>query len=179
MHSDEWQTGKRFFLTYVANIQKPLTVVEIGSIIGCLRTNRTSNIIDYIGVNSTLDAESDIVLHPDHPYYYQLWNDTVDVVVSSSYFENSRSVGLSFMEAMRILKPDGILFCNIPADQFIPNNNEQYPTTPQLLEQWANVSNIPVKLLESKILPNNKGYFAIFIKNKAYDYCYRMRIFDN
>lgn len=179
MHSHAWYVGQRFFQTYVANIRKPLTVVEIGSVDGSLRDHRTPNIVDYIGINSTAGPGVDIVQYRGYPYYYPLFDLTVDVVVSSSYFEYSEMVWMSYMEAMRILKPDGLLFCNIAKTQTIPVvDNQLLPATALGLEQWANLNSRPSLLLESKISADG-NCFAVFVKDKTYDYCHRLRMFED
>ena len=49
------------------------------------------------------------------PYVFPLEDENCDVVLSSSCFEHSEFFWLTFLEALRILKPHGLLYINAPS----------------------------------------------------------------
>lgn len=160
------ELGSVFFKKYVANIRKSLIAVEVGvDDNSSLRHLQTPNIIDYIGISSTLKRQGDIVMYEGHPYYYPLFDTTIDLVVTASYFNNADMVQQAFMEALRILKPDGLIFCNLRSDCAVS------------LEKLANECGACPMLLESGRY-NNGDYFAVFVKDKNYEYCHPLRMFS-
>lgn len=160
------ELGRMFFKKYVANIKKSLIAVEIGiDDNSSLRHLQTPNIIDYIGISSTLKRQGDIVLYEGHPYYYPLFDTTIDLVVTATYFNNADIVQQAFMEALRILKPDGLIFCNLRTDIAAD------------LEKLANERGASPILLEYGRY-NNGDYFAVFVKEKNYEYCHPLRMFS-
>lgn len=73
----------------------------------------------------TVDLEAgngvDIVL--DDPYRYPLDDESVDVLLSGQMLEHCEFFWLTFVEMMRVLKPDGLLFLIAPSAGHI----HQYP----------------------------------------------------
>jgi len=83
----------------------PKTVVEIGAqnVNGELR-EKIPNTFQYLGVDFVKAPGVDVVL--EDPYKLPFDDESHDVVISSSCFEHSEFFWMTFMECIRILKPD-------------------------------------------------------------------------
>ena len=114
MHDTAMQYGAAFFNTYLKNTED-LTIVDIGSqdVNGSLRSVAPTN-NKYIGVDFAEAKGVDVVI--TDPYSLPFEDESVDAVVSSSCFEHSEFFWLLFNEALRILKPNGLLYINAPSD---------------------------------------------------------------
>lgn len=115
MHDTSIKNCQRFISNYVTNDEKKL--VEIGSksyqgqfSFGQLLPEK----IKYIGVDFQSGLNVDFVL--EDPYTIPIDDNSVDYVISSSCFENSEFFWLSFLEIMRILKPGGLFYLNVPSN---------------------------------------------------------------
>lgn len=151
MHDTAMEFGAAFFNTY-AKSETGLTVVEIGSqdVNGSLRAvcppgNR------YIGVDFAAARGVDVVL--DDPYVLPFEDGSIDIVMSSSCFEHSEFFWLLFNETLRILKPNGLLYLNVPSNgafhRYPVDCWRFYPDSGMALERWGRKSGYPVTMLES------------------------------
>lgn len=187
MHQNALNHAKLFFEVYCKN-QNNLKVVEIGSydVNGSLRDVVPKNITTYTGIDFSPGPGVDIVLND--PYQFPFENDTFDVLVTSSCFEHSELFWLTYLECLRILKPDGIMYCNIPSSsmcyhQFPVDCWRFYPDAPKALEVWAKRNGYNTSVLECYIA--NKSHPAecfdsvsIYLKDKNYENLYQERIVD-
>lgn len=179
MHPTAMSNAKLFFDTYsesFKNITKP-KIVEIGSqdVNGTLR-DLVPSYFDYIGVDYVDGKNVDIVL--SDPYEIPIESDSLDIVISSSVFEHSEMFWLLYLEIMRILKPRGIFYLNVPSNgmfhRFPVDCWRFYPDSGSALESWGMKNDIPNVLLESFISEqmNNAAkwndFVAIFLKDKKY-----------
>lgn len=188
MHSSAWNTGQRFFQTYVANINYSVNLVEIGSssVNGSLRDHRTSNITNYIGLDFAPGNGVDIVLAD--AYKFPLPDASADVVVTSSCFEHAELFWLTFLEALRILKPNGLLYCNAPSAWMAYHRYPQdcwrfWPDAAKALETWAKYNNLNSSVLESYISSpaadqDVADWVAVFLKDKTFENQYPYRMLD-
>ena len=114
MHDSAKLNGQLFFDTYVNNMVKPI-VIELGSqdINGSLREFSNEG-MNYIGIDFFEGKGVDIVLAD--PYQIPLDDQFADVVITSSCFEHSEMFWIVFIEALRILKSNGILYINAPSN---------------------------------------------------------------
>ena len=158
MHHTALEYGKAFFKTY-AN-KKDLTIVEIGSldVNGSIKQYAPVD-SKYIGLDFTEGKSVDIVLKD--AYHYPLPDNYADVVVISSCFEHSQFFWLSFMEALRILKPNGVMYVNAPSNGLYhtcPTNNWRfYPDASKALSAYADSQGMNTAVLESFIGYTNPG----------------------
>lgn len=188
MHESASYIGKQFFETYCSRLGN-ISVVEIGSqnINGSLRDHITPNIVEYVGVDFAAGNGVDVVL--DKPYEYPFESNKFDVLVTTSCFEHSELFWVTFQECLRVLKPTGILYCNVPSQwpyhPFPADCWRFYPDAAKGLESWGRYNNIPVKMLETFIYNADENYVnmfdwaAVFIKDGAYSNLHPNRILNN
>ena len=115
MHISALNSFLDFKNTYLKNQNNEIKIVEIGSqsinenIKKHLNKNHT-----YIGVDIVEGNNVDIVL--EDPYKLPFEKDTIDVVISISTFEHTEFFWLSYLEILRVLKPTGLFFLNLPSN---------------------------------------------------------------
>ena len=106
MHSTAMANGRRFFDTYVAG-SRNAQVLEIGSqdVNGSLR-DVCPETAHYVGADFTSAKGVDVLL--EDPYVLPFEDAAFDFIVCSSCYEHSEFFWLSFIEALRVLKPAGV-----------------------------------------------------------------------
>ncbi len=164
MHKSALSTGALFFQTYLAN-QEGLTIVDIGSqdVNGSLRSVAPPQ-HHYIGVDFASGNGVDVVL--TDPYVYPFDSDSVDCIVSSSCFEHSEFFWLSFLEMVRILRPGGLIYLNVPSNGLFHRYPVDcwrfYPDSGNALARWANANGYDIVPLESFVSNQDSqdGQFA-------------------
>jgi len=183
MHDTALIYGKKFFDTYLKNVEN-LTIVDIGSedVNGSLRSIAPSN-NTYVGVDFAKAKGVDIVI--TDPYSLPFNNETVDVVVSSSCFEHSEFFWLVFNEMLRILKPSGLIYMNVPSNgayhRYPVDCWRFYPDSGVALQNWGNKSGYNCAMLESFIGVKKKDvwndFVAVYVKddNHSSKYCDRIQ----
>jgi SAM-dependent methyltransferase len=185
MHDTAMEYGKDFFNTYLKN-STGLTIVDIGSqdVNGSLRSVVPEN-NTYIGIDFVKAKGVDIVI--TDPYSLPLENESVDVVVSSSCFEHAEFFWLLFNEALRVLKPTGILYINAPSNgavhRFPVDCWRFYPDSGIALQNWGRRSGYNCTLLESftgiKKTDIWNDFVAVFIKDSSNESKYTSRMWGN
>ena len=189
MHPSAMNLGALFFQNYLADAAGK-TVVDIGSrdVNGSLR-QVCPTAANYIGVDFDPGDGVDVVL--DDPYQMPFADASVDVVVCSSVFEHSQLFWLVYLELLRILKPDGVLYLNMPSNGYIHRYPVDcwrfYPDAGSALVAWAQRSGYNPVLFESFIA--NKGgdlesdparawndFVAVFGKDAEYQPRHHQRI---
>ena len=173
MHNTAFKNGKLFFDTYV-NPLGAVKVVEIGAqnVNGSIR-GHCSPAATYVGVDFVAGNGVDLVL--DDPYQLPFDSDSVDFVVSSSCLEHSEFFWLLFNEILRILKPTGVFYLNVPSNgsfhRYPVDCWRFYPDAGQALVNWSHHCGFNTILLESFTTPQENeewnDYVAIFLKNKS------------
>ena len=193
MHNSALNTAKLFFDNYCLTNQDSLLICEIGSQIyrtyECPQTLRdvAPKNSTYVGLDFCEGEGVDVVLN-DH-YKYPFDDNTFDCVVTSSWFEHSEMFWISFLEAIRILKPSGVMYCNAPASNmpyhtFPVDCWRFFPDAGKALEKWGRYNDLSVKLLETYIVKPNyqkqddhiADFVSIFIKDETYEDLYPNRI---
>lgn len=186
MHTTAYLTGKCFFEVYG---YKEARVLEIGSqnVNGALRDHAV-NPDNYVGVDFCDGKGVDIVLEDAYKYPFQ--DNTFDIIVTSSCLEHSELFWLTYLECLRVLKPSGIFYCNVPGNRMGYHRHPVdcwrfMPDAAKALETWAHYNNIPVKVLETfsvEPLQNDKSrcfdWCAVFVKDKQYTSKYTKRMID-
>lgn len=183
MHSTARRHCRLFFETYLKDIERP-TIVEIGSqsVNGSLREVAPPD-ARYVGLDFVDGEEVDVVLA--NPYEFPIEDDFADAVVSSSCLEHSQMFWLSFLEALRILKPDGVLYLNVPSNgpyhRYPTDNWRFYPDAGIALNEWARRSGYNSMLLESFIGWQQgdvwNDFVAVFLKNRHFEGRFADRIY--
>ena len=191
MHHSALANCKWFYDTY---INKPgtgnLKITEIGSqdVNGSLRSIFPAN-HEYKGIDFVAGKGVDIIL--DDPYKLPFADDSFDVVLSSSCFEHSDMFWLLFNEIIRVLKPGGLFYLNIPSNgifhRWPVDSWRFYPDSGHSLVKWARRSGIPAVLLESYISRQGTAgeedgfwndFVGVFLKDERFVKDHPQRILD-
>ena len=184
MHTTAMEYGKAFFNSYVTG-KNNLTIVDIGAldVNGGLRAFAPQN-SNYIGLDFVKGKSVDIVL--TDAYNYPLPDNYADFIITSSCFEHSQFFWLTFMEALRILKPNGILYLNVPSNgmyhRYPTDNWRFYPDAAKALSDFAKTQGLNTVALESFIGKERdfwKDFVGVFIKDSQYAYLYPNRIYNS
>jgi SAM-dependent methyltransferase len=188
MHPSAMNNCDLFFKTYAAsfNGQPKVRVIEIGSqdVNGSLRSLAPAN-FDYVGVDFVDGKGVDVVL--DDPYALPFESESADLVLSSSCFEHSEMFWIVFLEIMRILKPSGLFYLNVPSNgtfhRYPVDCWRFYPDSGKALVSWARRNSIDAVLLESYISDQQtyewNDFVAVFLKDQRHIERYPSRILDS
>jgi predicted SAM-dependent methyltransferase len=114
MHESAMNNAKVFFGAFTNNKDAGI-VVDIGSqnVNGTLKTIVPKK-FNYIGVDYQRGPNVDLVL--ENPYKLPFENQSIDIVISSSCLEHSEFFWITFVEMVRITKPDGLIYINVPSE---------------------------------------------------------------
>jgi SAM-dependent methyltransferase len=188
MHPTALSWAERFFATYDPPAAQ--TVIDVGSqdVNGslksvCPRKNR------YIGVDFAKGKGVDVVLQD--PYKLPFEDAHADVVVSSSVFEHSEMFWLLFNEILRVLKPAGLFYLNVPSNGFFHRFPVDcwrfYPDSGRALVSWGKRSGFDPMLLESFVGDQGgstdegtwNDFVAVFVKDRRQAARHPKRILDS
>jgi SAM-dependent methyltransferase len=182
MHKSALDTGRLFFERYVVG---PRTIAEIGSldVNGSFRQFAPEG-SRYIGLDFTEGQGVDVLL--TDPYKLPLEDESVDVCVSSSCLEHSEFFWLTFLEMVRILKPDGVLYFSAPSNsqfhRYPVDCWRFYPDSGRALQNWAQRNGHDVLLLESFTGLQDwelwNDFVAVFVKDRRFGSAYSKRIIE-
>lgn len=184
MHVTASTNCQQFFDTYAKEFRGDhVKVVEIGSqdVNGSIREHCPSR-FDYCGIDFVPGKGVDLIL--DDPYCLPFDNAVVDIVLTNSCIEHSEMFWLLFLEAMRILKPHGLLYINAPSNaefhRYPVDCWRFYPDSGRALVNWARRNGMDPELLESftseQVDDVWNDYVAVFIKDKSEARRYPTRI---
>jgi SAM-dependent methyltransferase len=184
MHPSALKTGLTFFETYATQLPNA-RVIDLGAqdINGSLKSVCPAH-LDYTGVDFVPGKGVDVVLQD--PYVLPFESESIDIVVCSSVFEHSEFFWLLFIEVMRVLKPSGLLYLNVPANgdfhRYPVDCWRFYPDAGSALVRWAEHNHIPAVLLESFIGEQDQDqwndFVAVILKNRQHAIHYPHRILD-
>jgi SAM-dependent methyltransferase len=150
MHASAFELGRLFFNFYWR--QGFRRILDIGSldINGSLRQH-CPPAAEYVGIDCTAGPGVDLVL--EDPYQYPFPAGHFDLIVSTSCFEHDPMFWLTFVEASRVLSPDGFLYLNAPSNGWYHahpwDNWRFYPDAALALERWAQRSGMLIHCIES------------------------------
>jgi SAM-dependent methyltransferase len=187
MHDSALESFIEFKKIYLDSKQsKKITITEIGSqAINSSVKNSLNEKYDYTGVDITAGENVDIVLKD--PYKLPFSDESIDAVISISVFEHTEFFWLTYLEILRILKPDGLFFLNVPSNSKFHRHSSDnwrfYPDSSIALEKWGIKNNYNPKVLEHYTnLENGRDiwndYVSITIKDKKFIDKYEKRILD-
>jgi SAM-dependent methyltransferase len=184
MHHSAMEYGRLFFSQYTKE-NSNLKIVDIGSqdVNGSLRSVTLKG-NDFIGVDFVEGKGVDVIIND--PYNLPFSNDSVDVVVCSSCFEHSEFFWLLFNDIIRILKPGGLFYLNVPSNgnfhRYPVDCWRFYPDSGVALQNWAIKNGFDVILLESFIGGQDKAiwndFIAVFLKDSTKQNQHPNRITD-
>jgi SAM-dependent methyltransferase len=183
MHDTAYRYGQLFYNAYVPKEQN-VQIVEIGSqnVNGGLRDIFQTPHTNFVGVDFVAGPGVDIVL--DEPYKIPIISDSVDVVLCSSVLEHSELFWVSFLEIVRIIKPGGLIYINVPSNgnfhRFPVDCWRFYPDSGKALETWAKYNGHDIVMLESFIGKRGidiwNDFVAVFCKDEESATRYNNRI---
>jgi SAM-dependent methyltransferase len=184
MHDTAMDYGSRFFATYAAG-RSNLVILDVGAqdVNGSLRSVAPPD-AHYIGLDFVEARGVDIVI--TDLYALPMADQSVDVVVSSSCFEHSEFFWLLFNECMRVLKPNGLLYINVPSNgpvhRFPVDCWRFYPDSGRALEHWGIRSGFDCRLLESFVGIAKtdvwEDFIAVFLKDARHAKQFPDRLLD-
>jgi SAM-dependent methyltransferase len=155
MHDTAFQGAKSFFDTYAMTYLQSgadTKVIEIGSqdLNGSLRECCPID-FEYIGVDFVAGKGVDLIL--EDPYSLPFETASADIIIASSCFEHSEMFWVLFLEVMRVLKPDGLFYLNVPSNGDVHRHPVDcwrfYPDSGRALVAWAKRNGMNPALLES------------------------------
>lgn len=184
MHPSAMKNARLFFEVY-ASTRREGTVVDVGAqdVNGSLRDVAPPT-LRYVGVDFVQGKGVDVVL--DDPYRLPFEDASVDVVVSSSCFEHSEMFWVLFLEILRVLRPDGLLYLNAPSNgdfhRYPVDCWRFYPDSGGALVTWARRNGMRPLLLESFVSAQDvdmwNDFVAVFVKDERHAGAYPRRIVE-
>jgi SAM-dependent methyltransferase len=187
MHPTALMNCQQFFDCYSPAFptDHQVEVVEIGSqdVNGSLR-GCCPSAYKYTGVDFVQGKGVDVIL--EDPYKLPFADNSADIVLSSSCFEHSEMFWLLFLEIMRIVKPGGLFYLNVPSNgefhRWPVDCWRFYPDSGRGLVTWAKRNGMNPVLLESytstQIGDQWNDFVAVFLKDADHIDQYRTRILD-
>ncbi|WP_222623092.1 class I SAM-dependent methyltransferase, partial [Ramlibacter cellulosilyticus] len=191
MHPSALNFGKLFYEAYCSTLQGAV-VHDVGAqnVNGSLRDVLPPH-LGYVGVDFVAGKGVDIVL--EDPYRLPFADESLDVIVCSSCFEHSQFFWLVFLEMLRVLKPQGLLYINVPSNGTIHRYPVDcwrfYPDAGRALEAWAARNGQTTMLLESFVGERSPDsyesggawhdYVAVYVKDRQHAGAYPRRMLDS
>ena len=173
-----------FFQTYMpAGAGKQVIEVGAQDVNGSLRQVAPAG-ATYIGVDFVPGKGVDVVL--DDPYKLPFADASADACISSSVFEHSEMFWLLFLEMLRIVKPDGLVYLNAPSNgdfhRYPVDCWRFYPDSGRALVRWARRSGYAPCMLESFVSDQYNDiwndFVAVFVKDEAHAHRYPARMLE-
>lgn len=192
MHASAYKTAQQFFEVYVSPLPTG-RVVEIGArqVADGQRNLRAlcPAGLEYLGVDLEPGINVDVVLAD--PYVFPFVSASVDVVLCTSVFEHCNFFWQLFEEILRILKPNGLLYINAPANGYVHRYPVDcwrfYPDSGVALVDWGRRRGHEVALLESFISDEDPSenpeeiwndFVAVFAKGPNGEAAHSLRLAD-
>lgn len=189
MHNSAFESFRKFKKVYLdkLNKNKELKLVEIGSMAmgSTVKSLLNQDKIKYIGLDIAPGPNVDCVI--TDPYKYPFEENSIDIVVSISTFEHTDFFWLSFLEILRILKPEGLFFLNAPSNSHFHRHPVDswrfYPDSSYSLVKWGKKNNYNCSSLEHYTNHETgrdiwNDFVSIIIKDKKFNYLYPNRIIN-
>ena len=189
MHSSALESFLDFQKTYLNSLKSKnlIKVAEIGSY------NYNSGIkknilneLEYIGVDIQKGPNVDIVLN--NPYKFPFEDNSIDFIISISVFEHTEFFWLTYLEILRVLKPDGLFFLNAPSNgkyhRYSTDNWRFYPDSSISLAKWGKKNNYNPQVLEhytNQVMGLDiwNDNVSVTIKDKIFKKKYLNRMINN
>lgn len=180
MHPSALRNAKDFFEVYAKNIEGG-TVLDIGSqdVNGSLRQVVPSR-FKYVGVDFEKAKNVDVVL--ENPYVFPFADEAADILITSSCLEHSEFFWLTWLEILRVVKPNGLIYMNVPSE----GGFHPYPvdcwrfrlSAAPALQKWGKRAGFNPLLLEAytDMEPPWHDYVAVFVKDWQHHHHYPDRI---
>ena len=140
MHDSALNSFLEFKKTYLdIKNDRTINTLEIGSAIDFSVKHAINNEFNYTGVDIVEGENVDVVLKD--PYKLPFDSNSINSVISISTFEHTEFFWLTYLEILRVLKPDGLFFLNAPSNskfhRHFSDNWRFYPDSSIALEKWG------------------------------------------
>jgi SAM-dependent methyltransferase len=182
MHPTAMLNGKSFFDCYEQSFpdSQSVTVLDIGAqdVNGSLKQVCPPR-FKYVGVDFVEGKGVDVIL--TDPYVLPFETGTADIVTASSCFEHSEMFWLVFLEIMRVLKPRGLFYLNVPSNGMVHRYPVDcwrfYPDSGLALTSWGRRNGMNVGMLESfvsrqylsqQVADQWNDFVAVFIRDETH-----------
>lgn len=188
MHPSAFINAQEFHRAYhpeMINLNDDYQIVEIGSqdVNGSLRSIFPPG-LNYTGVDFVEGEGVDVLL--DDPYTLPFEDESADIVLCSSVYEHSEMFWLLHLEIMRILKPHGLFYLNVPSNgdvhRYPVDCWRLYPDAGKALVTWSKRNGLNPVLLESYTSEQGKDiwndHVSIFLKDEAHLNTFPRRVLD-
>ena len=194
MHQTAMDNAKQFFDCYAPlfpnkrtvedELHSKVRVVDIGAqdVNGSLRSVCPAH-FEYIGVDFQQAKGVDVVL--TDPYSLPFEDESVDIIVSSSCLEHSEMFWLVYLEILRVLKPFGVFYLNVPSQgqfhRYPVDCWRFYPDSGRALAAWGKRSGYNSVLLESYTQVGGAvwcDHISIFLKDEQFASQFKHKIID-
>jgi len=182
MHTTAYANAALFANTYV---RPGNTILEIGSrdVNGSLRPFFPDCV--YLGVDVEPGPNVDYVL--SDPYRIPLPSESCDIILSTSAFEHTEFFWQTFLEIMRLLKPNGLFYLNAPSNgpvhRYPVDCWRFYPDAAEALVKWGRHKGFSCTLLESfTTAPSGDvwaDFVAVFLRNEKHSSDHPSRMFPH
>lgn len=161
MHSSAKRNFERFIKTYRENFEndQPLEVLDIGSqslnknwvtIKSLLKDSKLK--FNYTGADLEKGLNVDIIIK-DIYSFNEIGSGKYDLVTATSVFEHIEFFWLTYLEILRVLKPQGILYLNTPSNgdfhRWPVDCWRFYPDSANALVKWGNKNGYNSVMLET------------------------------
>ncbi len=185
MHSSAKRNFERFLKTYKDNFNKESTleVLDIGSLnlnenwVTVKSMLRDSGIkFNYTGIDIKEGLNVDIVIK-DVYSLKEVGSKKFDLVTATSIFEHVEFFWLTYLEILKVLKPNGILYSNTPSNgdfhRWPVDCWRFYPDSSNALVNWGKKNNFDSILLECFTSKQYlecgwSDYVSIILKDKKF-----------
>lgn len=184
MHDTALQNGTRFFETYMSRTGR-VTVLDIGAqnVNGSLKEVCPKQ-AHYIGVDFVSGRDVDVVL--EDPYRLPFADASADAIVSSSCFEHSEMFWVLYLEILRVLKPAGLFYLNVPSNgpyhRYPVDCWRFYPDSGAALVRWGRMQGLNPAVLESYVcnqrIESWNDFVCVFLKDESRAAEHPRRILD-
>lgn len=186
MHPSALANCRSFFSTYAQALRAHSAtpaVIEVGSqdVNGSLRREVPAD-FSYTGVDFVPGPGVDLVLAD--AYTLPFADASCDAVLSSSVFEHCEMFWVLFLDILRVLKPHGLFYLNVPSNgdfhRYPVDCWRFYPDSGNALVAWARRNGLRPALLESYTSDQAddqwNDFVAVFLKDGSQAGSYPQRI---
>ena len=183
MHSSAKRNLERFFKTYFKKQNSSLEVLDIGSQSlnkewsTCKSILASSDLkFNYTGADIVAGENVDLVIKEIYSFK-EIPSNKYDVVTATSVFEHVEFFWLTYLEILRVLKPNGIFYMNTPSNgdfhRWPVDCWRFYPDSANALVNWGNRNNynsVSLECFTSKqyLECGWSDYVSIILKDKKF-----------
>lgn len=164
MHETAYRTGQLFFATYARDDWGRALEIGSANVNGSLREFCPSQ-VHYVGLDRFPGPGVDLVA--DLSQGLPCEAGSFDVVLSSSALEHDPAFWETFCNAVRLLKPAGLLYLCAPSNngfhRYPLDCWRFYPDAGKALENWAHRQGLTIELVESFTTPPEQSGWSDFI----------------